>query len=340
MKIIAKQKFVSAVLGNVGPGTILDVPQDKALSFIQSGLAVDFGEGMSNLKDMSFIVQSYFGMGDNIYQIPFIRQLSKHGEVFIHTPFPELFQKMDKVHCLPASTTLKAQFKNMQGNKLYQRCRPKGTVIRFEYGSKFEKNQSIMQSFEHTVPLDEWFFEFEPPYSARADEILKRVSRPICIVRLPSVRDEWFNSSRNGKMEYFQLCIDRLKKDYYLIAVGDIGNKERYDGPCPSGIDEHLDRLGENQLELWDMVYLLKHSGMVLSIPCNILPLCQILKKKGFFIYGGYVPHRLLNDTRFYQVGYVEPDPFCLCVKNRHNCYKEIPKDRLLSKLEEEICMN
>jgi hypothetical protein len=72
---------------------------------------------------------------------------------------------------------------------------------------------------------------------------------------------------------------------------------------------------------------------------CNILPMCQILKKKSFFIYGGHVPHAMLNDKRFYQVGHIEPEPFCFCATKQytHKCNKDIPQDTLLNKLAETI---
>lgn len=292
------------------------------------------------------ILNSYFGFGDNIYHIPFVHKLAQKEEVSIYTPFPELFQ-FPNVHCCKATTNLKLQTENMTNNGHFSKSsghRPHGRTIRFNYGEGFKSGLTIMQSFEKCVPLNgEFFFEFTPPPSKEADAIKQRANRKkkrLCVMRLPSVRKEWACYTRAPLMKYFQACIDYIKQDYYIVTVGDIGNKEAYCGVEPQGIDEKRDLHSANHLNIWEVFDLLNKSDLVISMPCNMLPMCQILHKKSFFIYGGYVPHDMCNDERFYQVGYVEPDPFCFCVRNAqdgHKCNKEIPQDILLSKLRETI---
>ena len=295
---------------------------------------------------MNYILDSYFGLGDNIYHIPFVHKLAEQGEVFIYTPFPELFQ-FKNVYCFKPSTNLKLQLQNMQGNSLYSKSsghHPNGERIRFNYGEGFRSGLTILQSFEKIVPLDgSFFFEFTPKPKPKVEEILKRVKasgKKLCVIRLPSVRQEWPNPNRNGRMEYFQLCINALKDKYYFVSVGDIGNKEDFDGHEPQGINERRDRHNVNHLGIWDVMDLVNRSDLVVSIQCNIIPICQLLRKKAFIIYGGYVPHSMLNDPRLFQLGYVEPEPFCFCVNRvrEHICSKEIPEDKILSKLDELIC--
>jgi hypothetical protein len=294
---------------------------------------------------MNYILDSYFGLGDNIYHIPFVHKLSQQGKVFIYTPFPELFQFPD-VYCFKPATNLKLQLQNMEGNPLFSSgIKPSGQRIRFNYAEGFRQGLTMMQSFEKIAPLgNEFYFEFKPEKTAKIDEVIERAhkrKKKICVIRLPSVRTEWANPNRNGKMEHFQVCIDALRDRYYFVSVGDIGNKEDFDGIEPQGIDERRDRHNVNHLTIWEVVDLVNRSDFVISIQCNILPICQILRKRSFFIYGGYVPHWPLNDGRFYQVGYIEPDPFCFCIRSGndgHKCNKEIPQEILLSKLKQAIC--
>lgn len=295
---------------------------------------------------MNYILDSYFGLGDNIYHIPFVHELAKRGEVYIYTPFPELFKAIKNVYCFRPVTNLKTQNQNMSGNPLFSRDHhPSGQRIRFNYGNNFKAEKTVMQSFEATVPLTgDFYFEFTPKPSEEAQAIRNRSDRAgkkLCVMRLPSVRTEWACYSRAPLMKHFQRCIDRLKDEYYIVTVGDIGNREEYTEPEPVGIDEKRDDARKNHLGIWDMVALVNMSDLVVSMQCNILPICQILKKRSFFIYGGYVPHRLLNDERFYQVGYVEPEPFCFCVQNGHKCRnKEIDHQRLIAGLEATISQN
>lgn len=295
---------------------------------------------------MNYILDSYFGFGDNIYHIPFVHKLAQQGEVFIYTPFPELFQFLN-VYCFKPTTNLKLQLENMTNNGLYSKStghKPNGHRLRFNYGEGFGSGLTIMQSFEKTVPLNgDWFFEFTPSPSSRASEVVKRAKhnkKKLCVIRLPSVRKEWACYTRAPLMEHFQICIDYIRQDYYTVTVGDIGSREDFTGPEPCGIDEKRDRHCVNHLNIWDTFDLIAQSDLVISMPCNILPICQIIRKKSFFIYGGYVPHAMCNDGRFYQVGYVEPDPFCFCVRNAqdgHKCNKEIAQDRLLNALKDTI---
>jgi hypothetical protein len=291
---------------------------------------------------MNHIIDSYFGFGDNIYHIPFVHKLAQTGEVFIYTPFPELFQ-FKNVHCLKPVTNLKLQLKNMNGNGLYSSKRyDSGKRIRFNYGADLKK-KTLIQSFESIVPLNgEFFFEFNPKPSAKVDEIMKRVAasgKKLCVVRIPSVRKEWPNANRNGKMEYFQLCIDALKDSHYFVSVGDIGNGEVFDGQEPRAIDECRDRATDNHLGIWEVMDLCGRSDLILSIQCNMIPIAQLLRKRAFIIYGGYVPHAPLSDARLHQIGYVQPEPFCFCVnRENHVCKKDIDKDIVLSRLQEALC--
>ena len=293
---------------------------------------------------MNYILDSYFGFGDNIYHIPFVHKLAQQGEVFIYTPFPEMFQ-MPNVYCYRPTTNLKLQLQNMQGNGLYSKSaghKPNGERLQFNYVAGFRENLplTIMQVFGKSVPLyGDFYFEFKHESSSRADDIVNRARhkhKKLCVMRLPSVRKEWACYTRAPLMEYFQICIDYLRQDYYIVTVGDIGNREEYIGKEPTQIDEKRDRHNINHLGMWDTYDLISKADLTVSMPCNILPICQILRKKSLFIYGGYVPHAMCNDERFYQVGYIEPDPFCFCIRNGkdgHKCYKEIPQDRLLKAL-------
>lgn len=233
----------------------------------------------------------------------------------------------------------------MTNNGLYSRKsqhRPNGERLRFNYHQGFRNGLSIMRSFESIIPLEgDFYFKFTSTPSLKADEIKKRAEKRkkrLCVMRLPSIRKEWSCYPRIPFMEYFQICIDYLRQNYYIVTVGDIGNREEYAGIEPSNIDEKRDRRLVNHLGIWEVFDLLSKADLVVSPVCNILPICQILKKKSFFIYGGYVPHALLNDERFYQVGHVEPEPFCFCAPKgqyEHKCNKDIPQETLLNKLSE-----
>lgn len=283
-----------------------------------------------------YIVDGYHGFGDTIYHIPFIHHMARTGQVFIHTPFPEFFQ-FRNAFPLPVYTKLKLQAENIANTKCYSNKSPEGVKIVFNYNALI-KEMSIIKAFERTVPLDNnIYFDFNPQFSQPAYDVLMRAKKKLCVVRLPSVRDEWATPSRCSCMRYFQRCINILKQDHYIVTVGDTGNKEELYEACPTGIDERLD-IYPNNLKIWDTMYLISKADFVLSFPCNIIPICMLLRKRAFFIYGGYVRHAHLTDPRFHKLHYVEPDPMCNCVSAKHECIKDIDENRLLRELDNALC--
>src|SRR3546814_15822652 len=53
------------------------------------------------------------GLGDNIYQRPFVRMLARREPVYITTPWPELYEDLTGVHFGRSSTVLRTQQKNL-----------------------------------------------------------------------------------------------------------------------------------------------------------------------------------------------------------------------------------
>jgi hypothetical protein len=274
---------------------------------------------------MSGIIwNDYLGFGDSIYKRPFVKQLQGH-DIFLYTPFPELYSDLKVKFCRP-HTKLKTQRKNIDKHdalKTWTEEKPYGYNLAMSYTSGLSTGNVIeamegwveLESFDFTIPVVEEGIE-------RAKEIISKVDKKVCILRLPSVRNEWACESRNPEPRYFQEIIDAYNDRFYFISIGDCGENEYLVGEY-TGIDLELHN---SQLSLWEAVNLMRLSDLIVSIPCFTLPLSIAYGLKAFFIYGGYVKHDRLIDKRMNlsTIGYIEPSPFCNCVKNNHNCNKEI----------------
>lgn len=283
---------------------------------------------MSSIK-----FESYLGLGDQVYMRPFVMAaLDKYDTVDISTPFPELLYDNTRVRCLKPNTQLKTQAESIKNSGYKWRCRlPRyDKALRMNYSVGFHQNMNVIQTFTKQSGLIPKPFQFDIPerYKIAARAKVK-TDKPICYLRLPTVRDEWVCTSRNAKMEYFQPIIDRLKDTHYIVSCLDLrGNKERLDGDLPRGIDLCLHNA---ELDINEAVGLMAISSCIVGIQCNIIPWSCALDVPCFVVYGGYVAHEALYDPFMGdKIRHVQPNPFCFCLNGRHNCNKEIGADRLI----------
>lgn len=289
------------------------------------------------------ISQDYFGFGDNIYKRPFIKALAQaYDKVYVYTAFPELFSDIPNVVFCKPYTQLKTQSVWIDYHSKIGTYSPKPfhctNRIKLNYGRNFKRNMSIANSFEEVIPVKS--LDMTLPDIERGKEGALQVfnsipkNKKLCIVRLPSIRREWACETRNPKMEYFNLLMQAYKREYYFLSIGDIDDNERFsEQPNLSLIDY---KYHSKELNLWETVNLIKLADMMISMPCFTLPLAISLNTPAFFIYGGYVKHDLLVDSRMKldKIEYVEPIPFCNCVVNSHNCNKIINETELINKFD------
>lgn len=289
------------------------------------------------------VSRDYFGFGDNIYKRPFIKALARvYDEVYLYTAFPELFSDIPNVKFCKPSTNLKTQAEHI---KKHERL---GTyvadashhipTIKLNYGRNFKLGINVIQSFEQEFTLENDSLVFDLPNieegKDKATIIYNTIpkDKKLCIVRLPSVRNEWSCETRNALMIHFKRIMEVNKDKFYFLSIGDIDENERFSEPPPLELIDY--KYHNKELNLYETLNMIKLADCTLSIPCFTLPLCIALKVPAFFIYGGYVKHDLLVDPRMdlSKIDYVAPDPFCNCITNTHNCNKRIEETTLLTK--------
>lgn len=70
-------------------------------------------------------IRGMYGLGDNIMQRPFVRAAAeREGQVFLQTPWPELYADLPKVKPVRSMTRLRTQQKNERrvSPNLWARC--------------------------------------------------------------------------------------------------------------------------------------------------------------------------------------------------------------------------
>jgi len=265
-------------------------------------------------------VPGYFGMGDNIYLRPVIRQLlTQYDNVYLRTPWPKLFVDLPNIFPVKPKTNLRTQSKNIDHSRGGWHDVPHGTVEinpRYSIGS-FKQGMNVIQAFERTVPIDD--FKFDLPV------IERKIKYKYAVIRPATIRMEWQCPARNCKPEYIQACVDILKEQgIATIGIADLEeDKEWLEGAF--NVDQfYYDGMFSPKY----IASLMKGAEVVVSPVGFALPMGIALNVPTFIIYGGFVPPRALVDPRMdlSKYGYASPDPFCECYNRSHkSCQKAIP---------------
>jgi len=279
----------------------------------------------------------YYGLGDSLYMRPFVMEAKKyHDEVYVCTPFPELYWADYGIKFLKPDTELKTQKKNikLQSESLWAELPPKCEVIRMCYhDQKIYDGKTIIESFrlDSAFEPNSFYIPINPEWIYRAKMIAN--GKKICLVKFPSCRHEWHNFSRNPRMEYINLIIKKHRKDYTFISVAD-NTEEWFDG-----IPEKVDLEFNHGNLHWTTVFgLIALSDMVLCSPGFIMLASIAMKAKCFCIFGGSIKPSILLDKSIMDLDkfkFVAPDPFCNCIQNQHRaCNKEISETEILHTFE------
>jgi hypothetical protein len=275
------------------------------------------------MTDKQLIIAGMQGLGDNIFQRPFIKALSRDWDVFLETAWPELYSDLP-VKFVNPQTRLRTQAKNAARSKIEWAARPSGCkqVKRNSYVNAFRGGRSIIAGMEESfgIKLNAADFDLPPlPLVAKND-------KPLAFVRPVTLRREWFNAARNPDPKYIADIVETLRSTHYIVAVADIEpGAEWLVGP-PLRVNHDFT---SGELKVMDMLALLGASDLVIGGVGWIVPASIALKRHCFVVLGGQGGHNApdkILDRRLdcSRIGFAMPENFCRCTSMRHNCDKTI----------------
>lgn len=259
------------------------------------------------------IVNSMKGLGDNIYQRAFVRELPK--PVWIDTPWPELFEDIPGVNFVKPVTRLRTQAKNAAKSGVRWVPQPRGPVTQISYG-----NIGIIAGMQRKFRVKPQAFDL-PDFGASP------VAGKYVVVRPSTIRAEWHAESRNPLPEYITRAAAAMRaRGYKLVSVADLEDgKEWLAGKAPEAdISYHKGELGIKEL-----MALIQGASAVIGGIGWLLPAAVAYKVPAWIICGGWgmfnAPAKLIAppmDTR--NLTFAVPDNLCMCSANNHNCDKRI----------------
>jgi hypothetical protein len=266
-----------------------------------------------------------WGLGDNIYARPFMRAAVAKHEIWLDTPWPELFEDLD-VRFVRGARRLRTQTNNIALQSEDRWSRPPGYIreIVLNYGNVAAS--SIIRSLEKRwsarlgVGFDPALFDLPDmgPSPIKSE-------RPVAVVRPVTLRAEWCNPARNPKPEYVNALAAELMATHTVVAVASLAEGQEWAvGNLPPA--HHHFVFGE--LPVRKLLALVRDADIVVGGVGWIVPAGLALKTRMFIVLGGHGGHNApdkITDPRIdHHIGFAIPEAFCRCTHMPHNCEKSI----------------
>lgn len=255
-------------------------------------------------------VRGMRGLGDNIYQRAFVRQLP--GQVYVDTPWPELYQDLPNVRCLEPSTTLRTQAKNARRHHDWAERPTSGRSLKVSYGA------GIFAGMRASLGVDPAALDL-PDFGASP------VAGAYAVVRPVTVRREWRAESRNPRPEYVAEAAAELRaRGLQVVSVADLaaGHEWALDPLPTADIRYH-----RGELPVERLLALIQGARLVVGGIGWLVPAALAAGVPAWIIAGGnggYNAPELITPPGPHSVRFALPDRFCRCRRRCTRCDKTI----------------
>lgn len=256
------------------------------------------------------IIHGMRGLGDNLYQRAFVKQLPK--PVYLDTPWPELFQDLPGVHFTRPVTPLRTQLKNIARHNNWVMPPGRQPTRQIRYGTEGIIN-GMIASFG-TMPGT-----FDLPPLPPSPESGKYV-----VVRPATVRSEWRADTRNPDPEYIHhAALFANLRGYRVVSVADFEEGKEW----AEGILPYADvRYHKGELPVEQLLALVQGAAAVIGGIGWLVPAALAARVPAWIICGGQggfnSPHQICPSGS--TITFAVPDNFCRCKLKQHNCDKRI----------------
>jgi hypothetical protein len=265
-----------------------------------------------------------WGLGDNIFSRPFVRAATAQYEVYLETPWPELYADL-AIKFVRGGRKLRTQQKNM-ARQPADRWSPRLRMREIKVSYFDLATRSIINSLEHRWAALKVAFNpalFDLPDMGPSPVKSKR---PIAVIRPVTVRTEWRNEARNPRPEYIAALAAELMTTHTVVAVADLAPGQEWAvGELPPAHRYFV----HGELAVRELLALVRDADIVIGGIGWIVPAGLALKVKTFVVLGGHGGHNApekITDPRLdlSRIGFAVPEAFCRCTNMLHNCDKRI----------------
>ncbi len=252
------------------------------------------------------------GLGDNIYQRAFIKQLPQ--PIYLQTPWPELYRDL-RVRFLKPDTKLRTQKKNVARNHCWAVPSLAQQSRRISYGT-----EGIFTGMRRA-------FGIEPGAMDLPDFGRSPVDGKYAVVRPVSVRAEWRADARNPSPEYVNSSAKILRSQgYSVVSVADLDPEHEWpvgDLPDADIVFNH------GELPVEKLLALVSNAAVVVGGIGWIVPAAIAAKVPAWIVcggQGGFNHPNLITDCTMdlSKIHFAVPENYCRCTRREHECDKRI----------------
>lgn len=257
------------------------------------------------------IIHSMKGLGDNLFQRPFIKALPK--PVYLDTPWPEIYAGIDGVHFIRPQTTLRTQAKNIARHATWTMPPARQPTRQIRYGA-----EGIIHGMIASFGVMPGAFDL-PPLPPSPE------SGPYVVVRPATVRSEWRADTRNPDPMYIaEAAVVAKMRGYRVISVADLQEGVEW---MVGGLMPYADvRYHKGELPVEQLLALVKGAAAVIGGIGWLVPAALAAKVPAWIICGGQggfnSPKQICPDGS--TITFAVPDNFCRCRLKIHSCDKRI----------------
>lgn len=271
------------------------------------------------------VVQGMQGLGDCIYQRAVLRELTRAADLYLETPWPQLYSDLP-IRCVRPPTTsgawrLRTQTKNLHRTATAIWYVPPAAAQhrRVHYANR--NGTTMLHGLCDAAGVHAKTLTFDLPTFADAS-----LRAPYIVIRPATIRTEWKSDSRNPRPEYLALAAEKLRRHFRIISVADLAAGAEWALPPLPYADEtfHAGELGVEQL-----LALVENAAGVVGGVGWLVPAAIAYQVPMFLLYGGQGanngPARIFDPRMKTDLVYqVRPDRFCMCAVSSHACDKRI----------------
>lgn len=270
------------------------------------------------------LVRGMWGLGDNIYQRAIVRTLCADHDVFLETPWPEIYEDLP-IKFVRGNRLLRTQTKNIsrQPPSRWTAAPIRARQIHIGYDSAALKQGSILAAMERSAGIraDPLIFDLPPCGSSPVAS-----QRPIALVRPVTVRSEWRNDARNPLPEYVAWIAKQLRSTHHVVLVADVAEGQEWTKPP---LPPHDTAYLRGELDITRLLALASAADVLVGGVGWIVPAAAALKRRAFIVLGGHgghnSPERIIDQRmEADRIGFAMPNRFCRCTDMRHRCNKTI----------------
>jgi hypothetical protein len=257
------------------------------------------------------IIHSMKGLGDNLFQRPFIKALPK--PVYLDTPWPEIYSDIPGVHFIRPQTTLRTQAKNIARHADWVMPPTRQPTRQIRYGA-----EGIISGMAACFGVAPGAFDLPPlPPSPEQGRYV--------VVRPATVRSEWRADTRNPDPEYIYRGVWEARlRGYRVISVADlVEGQEWLVGPADYPADK---RYHKGELPVEQLLSLVANASAVIGGIGWLVPAALAARVPAWIIcggQGGFNAPELICPAGS-TITFAVPDNFCRCRLKQHNCDKRI----------------